>query len=250
MLPMDRKSDEHTLPRGSFVTTRWSVVLRACQDESLHGMDALEELCRAYWYPLYAHVRGRGYGEADAQDLVQGFFAHLLERGTLGRVAPEKGRFRSFLLGALNYFLANERERTTAQKRGGGREVISFDAQDAGTRYELEPVNQLDPARLFERRWALALLDRVLARLEAEFRRADKQALFEALRPLLVEGESDLTYREIGLRLGLTEEAVKKTAQRLRRRYQELFRDEVADTLADPGDLEDEVRHLCSVMSL
>jgi RNA polymerase sigma-70 factor (ECF subfamily) len=234
---------------GSFGTTHWSVVLRAGRGESPQAADALDQLCQAYWYPLYAYVRGRGFGEADAQDLVQGFFAHLLEHDTLRKVAREKGRFRSFLLAAFNYFLANERQRAAAQKRGGGQQTISFDAREAETRYDLEPVDQRDPAILFERRWAMALLDRVLGRLEAEIRCTNKQLLFEALRPFLIEGESTLTYREVGQQLGLSEEATKKAVQRLRHRYQELFREEVADTLADPADLEDEVRHLCSVMT-
>jgi RNA polymerase sigma-70 factor (ECF subfamily) len=190
-----------------------------------------------------------GYAEHDAQDLTQGFFAHLFEHESLRRVAREKGRFHSFLLASLNYFLANERDCANAQKRSGGREVFSLDAQAAEARYRLEPADERSPDKLFERRWALTLLDQVLALLGQEFTDAGKRELFERLQAFLVEGSGEEPYAEVAQEMGMTEEAVKKAVQRMRRRYYELFRQEIAQTLASPGEVEDELRHLCAVLS-
>lgn len=234
---------------GTFATTHWSVVRAAGQSGEAQAAAALEQLCRTYWYPLYAYVRRRGYGHEDAQDLTQDFLLQLLERHSFARVDRDKGRFRSFLLAALNYFLADQHDRANAQKRGGGRPVLSFDAQAAEQRYRLEPVEERSPDKLFERRWALALLDRVLARLEQEFREAGKAALFERLRGFLVAGEGEETYAEAAAVLGLSGDAVKKAVHRLRRRYLELFREEIAHTVADAAEVEDELRHLCAVMA-
>jgi RNA polymerase sigma-70 factor (ECF subfamily) len=234
---------------GEFTTTHWSVVLAAGQGDSPQAAAALESLCRAYWYPLYACVRRRGYGHEDAQDLTQGFLLQLLERRSFARVDRGKGRFRSFLLAALNYFLADEHDRARAQKRGGGAPVLSFDAQVAAQRYGLEPADPLSPDKLFDRQWALALLDQVLARLEREFHEAGKAELFQRLRGFLVAGSGEETCAEAAPQSGLTREAFKKAVQRLRRRYHELFREEVARTLADPAEVEDELRHLCAVMA-
>ena len=231
-----------------FATTHWSVVLTAGGNDSPASREALENLCRIYWYPLYAYLRRRGYTEHDAQDLTQGFFAHLLKRDSLQRVAREKGRFRSFLLASLNYFLADERDRASAQKRGGGREVLSLDARQAEERYRLEPVDERSPEKIFEYRWAMALLDQVLARLGQEFTDAGKRELFERLQSLLVEGTGDRTFAEVAQDVGLTEEAVKKAAQRMRRRYHVLFREEIAQTVASPADVDEELRHLCAVL--
>ena len=233
---------------GVFATTHWSVVLTASQADSPQAAEALETLCRTYWYALYAHVRRRGHGHEDAQDATQAFLLQLLERKSFARVDQSKGRFRSFLLAGLNYFLADQRDRATAQKRGGGRPILSFDAPTAEQRYRLEPVDSLSPDKAFDRQWALVLLDQVLARLEQEFRRANKAELFERLRPFLVAGEGPETYADAAPELGMTEEAFKKAVQRLRRRYHELFREEIAQTLSDPAGVEDELRHLCAVM--
>jgi RNA polymerase sigma factor (sigma-70 family) len=232
-----------------FATTHWSVVLAAGEQNTPQSAAALEQLCRAYWYPLYAYARRRGYGHEDAQDLIQGFLAQLLERQAFARVDRRKGRFRSFLLAALNYFMADEHRRAYAQKRGCGRAALSFDAEGAERRYHLEPVEEQSPDKLFERRWALTLLDRVLERLEQEFREEGKAEAFEQLRGFIVAGTSEVTYAQVAEKLGTTAEAVKKGVHRLRRRYQRLFREEIAQTVADPAEVEDEMRCLCQVMA-
>jgi len=231
-----------------FATTHWSVVLAARETDAPQAAAALEKLCRTYWYPLYAYLRRRGYGEHDAQDLTQGFFAHLFERDWLHGVARDKGRFRSFLLASLNYFLADQRDRANAQKRGGGQPTISFDAREAEERYRLEPVDERSPDKLFERRWAMTLLDQVLARLGQEFADAGKRELFNRLQPFLVEGTGEKTYAETAREGGMTEEALKKAVQRMRRRYHQLFREEIAQTVASPEEVEEELRHLCAVL--
>jgi RNA polymerase sigma-70 factor (ECF subfamily) len=237
-----------TVAGRDFRTTHWSVVLRAGQQDTPESAAALETLCRGYWYPLYAYVRRRGYREHDAEDLTQAFFAHLLERRAFRAVGPARGRFRSFLLASLNHFIADERDRQQAQKRGGGRQIISFDAHDAEQRYRLEPVDLTTPEKLFERRWAVTLLDAALARLEQEFAAAGKAELFEQLRAFIVEGAENRTYAEVAAQLGMTEDAVKKAAQRLRRRYQEAIREEIAHTVATASEIEEELRYLWSVL--
>ncbi len=232
-----------------FATTHWSVILAAKEGDSPSAQEALEKLCRAYWYPIYAYLRRRGCGEHDAQDLTQGFFAQLLERRSIQGVEREKGKFRSFLLASLNYFLADERDRANAQKRGGGRQILSLDTQEAEQRYRLEPVDERSPDKLFERRWAMTLLDLVLARLGQEFAEAGKRELFERLQPFLVEGTGDKTFAQLAQEVGMTEEAVKKAAQRMRRRYHQLFREEIAQTVASPEEVDEELRHLCHVLS-
>lgn len=244
-----RPEEAVPVPQPSlFVTTHWSVVLAAGQQDSPQVAQALEDLCRAYWYPLYGYVRRCGNSAEDAQDLTQGFFAHLFEHRSLSRVAREKGRFRSFLLASLNYFLANQRDWADAQKRGGGREVFSLDASEAEQRYRLEPLDERSPDKLFERRWALTLLDQVLARLGQEFTDAGKRERFERLQPFLVEGSGEETYAEVAQEAGMTEEAVKKAVQRMRQRYHQLFREEIARTVANPGEVDEELRYLCAVL--
>lgn len=237
-------------PKGSvlFTTTHWSVILASAQQESPVAAEALEKLCRTYWYPLYTYVRRRGYGHEDAQDLTQGFLAQLLERKSFARVDQSKGLFRSFLLAGMNYYLADERIRANAQKRGGGGPVLSFDAQTAEQRYRVEPVHELSPDKLFERQWAQALLDAVLDKLEQEYREAGKAQLFERLREFLVAGTAPGTYAEAAPALGMTGDAVKKAVHRMRNRYQELFREEIAQTVAEPAEVQEEVRHLCDVL--
>ena len=233
-----------------FTTTHWSVVLATAEQDSPQGAAALEKLCRTYWYPLYCYVRRRGYGHEDAQDLTQGFLLQLLERHSLARVDASKGRFRSFLLAGLNYFLSDQRDRAAAQKRGGGQPTLSFmDTRDADERYRLEPVDERSPDKLFERRWALTLLDQVLARLEQEFREAGKLELFQRLRAFLVAGTGEQSYAGIGGELGMSGEAVKKAVHRMRHRYYELFREEIAHTVSGPAEVEEEMRYLCAVMA-
>ena len=234
---------------GLFTTTHWSVVLAAGQSDSPQAAQALETLCGTYWFPLYAYVRRRGHGHEDAQDLTQAFLLQLLERQSFARVDRAKGRFRSFLLAGLNYFLADAHDRVSAQKRGGGQSALSFDAQTAEQRYRLETVDDLSPDKLFERQWALALLDQVLARLEKEFCETGKAGLFQQLRVFLVASRGEVSYGEVAAELGLTGEAVKKAVHRMRYRYYALFREAIAQTVADPAEVADEMRYLCAVMA-
>jgi RNA polymerase sigma-70 factor (ECF subfamily) len=229
-----------------FATTHWSVVLAAGQSADSHSSAALEQLCRIYWYPLYAYVRRRGHSLEDAQDLTQEFLARLLAKHGLDNVHPNKGRFRSFLLASLNHFLANDWDKAQALKRGGGTMAISLD--DAETRYRLEPREEMSPERIFERQWALALLAQVAARLRESYQAADNGPLFEALQ-IYLTGEKGLPpYRETAGQLGLSLEAVKKAVERLRRRYGELLREEIAHTVSDPAEVDEEIRHLRAVL--
>src|SRR6266404_3166119 len=225
-----------------FATTHWSVVLTAGQAASPTAAAALEELCRTYWYPLYAFVRRKGHSPHDAQDLTQAFFARFLGKNYVAQADRERGRFRTYLLAALTHFLADEWDKGRRQKRGGGREIISFDAASAEERYWLEPVDQLDPARLYERRWVTTLFDTVLARLEEEFRDSGKGELFDHLKGALLAENKGSSYAQLGLPLGLKEDAVKQAVHRMRRRYRELFRQEIAQTVAEPSEVEDELR--------
>lgn len=234
---------------GRFVTTHWSVVLAAGRKSSPQALEALGRLCQTYWYPVYAYLRREGCSPHDAQDLTQEFFARFIARDYLADVRPERGRFRSFLLAALKHFLANERDRLRARKRGGGRPLLPLDARDAETRFALEPADLASPDRLYERRWALTVLEGVLGRLKQEYAQAGKAHLFEALKGALAAGRGGLPYAEVARRLGSTEEAVKVAVHRLRKRYRELLRAEIAQTVAGPKEVEDEIRHLLAVLS-
>jgi RNA polymerase sigma-70 factor (ECF subfamily) len=237
-------------PRGAFATTHWSVVLTAgLHSPSPEANVALAELCRAYWYPLYAFIRRKGQSPHDAQDLTQAFFARLLEKNYVAQADRERGRFRTFLLTALNHFLTDEWDKTRRLKRGGGREIISFDTVSAEERYRLEPIEELDAAKLYERRWVTTLFDQVLARLEQEFRDLGKAKLFEGLKASLLADDSALSHAELGAQLGLSADAVKQTVHRMRRRYRELFREEIAQTVAGSGEVEDELKHVFAVLS-
>ena len=240
-------SSEKPLPL--FVTTRWSLVIRAAAaGDSVSAHDALEQLCRTYWYPLYAYARRRGCSPHDAEDAAQEFFARLLAGDWLARADRERGRFRSFLLASFQYFLAGERERAAAQKRGGGDAAISID-DAAESLYRLEPADRTTPETLFERGWALALLRDVLARLEAEFDDAGRREWFDALRPALTEDRTEIRHAAIAERLGTSEAAARVAVHRLRRRYRELIREAVRSTVADPNDVEDEMHHLFRVLT-
>jgi RNA polymerase sigma factor (sigma-70 family) len=234
--------------RGArFETTQWSIVLAAGRGGGGGSRDALAALCESYSYPVYAYVRRCGHGADEAEDLTQAFFAALIEKRFLSAADPERGRFRSFLLAAVAHFLANERDREAALKRGGGRVVVSLDAGDAEWRYGREPSHEETPERVFERRWALTLLDRTLARLRAESERAGHGARFERLKGFLT-GEGGGGYAEAAAGLGLSEGAAKVAVHRLRRRYRELLRDEIARTLADPAAVDDELRELFAAL--
>ena len=233
---------------GHFADTHWSVVLAAGDSTSPQSVEALEKLCRTYWYPLYAFVRRQGRSEHDAKDLTQGFFAHLLERRAFRSVVQHRGRFRSFLLKSLKNYLADQYEHQHAQKRGGGQVPISIDAQEAEQRYQLEPATLDTPERVFEQRWALALLDAVLLRLELEYATAGKGSLFSLLRDFLLDTAQGKTYADIAAQVGMSEEAVKKASQRMRQRYQQIIREEISHTVATAGEVEEEMRYLWSVL--
>ncbi len=224
-------------------------MLASADTGSTQARAALEQLCRTYWYPLYCYIRRRGYTHEDAQDLTQGFLLRWLERNSFARADASKGRLRSFLLAGLNHFLSDQWDRASAQKRGAGRPTLSFmDTRLAHERYRLEPLEERSPEKLFDRRWALTLLDQVLLRAEQEFRQAGKLELFKQLRLFLVSGTGEESYAELGARLGMSREAVKKAVQRMRHRYYELFRAEVAQTVADPAEVEEELRYLCAII--
>jgi len=233
---------------GIFATTHWSVVLAAGQQESPQVAEALEQLCRIYWYPLYAYVRRRGYGHEDAQDLTQAFFARFLEKRYLHLADATRGKFRSFLLTALKHFLADEWDKLRAEKRGGERVPVFLDDPNLEARYHLEPVDRMDAERIYERRWAITLLNQVLDHLAGEFARAGKTRVFEQLQPLLLGEKSAVTYAAIAAELELTESAVKVTVHRMRQRYRKLFREEIEHTVADSGEVDEEMRHLLAVI--
>ncbi len=237
-------------PQGpkAFNTTHWSLVGAAQSEpaDRTRARKALEELCRAYWYPLYAFVRNRGYSSADAQDLTQSFFAQFVESGGFASANRDRGRFRTYLLSAMKHFLANEWHRARRLKRGGGRALLEWDALDPEARYALEPRDSGDPDACFDREWASRLTEVALARLRAESESEGKGALFTALRGGLTGEEPPRA--ETAARLGMTEGAVKVAVHRLRKRYRELLRAEVAETVDDPSGVDDEMRYLVTVL--
>jgi len=233
-------------PRPAFVTTHWSVVQSAQDKDSPRSTEALESLCRTYWFPLYAFVRRQGRSPHDAQDLTQEFFARLLQKDGLKSAAREKGKFRTFLLVVLKRFLANEWDRQHAQKRGGFAPIVSIDQELAESRFAAEPAHQLQPDVLFDRQWAMTLLERAMTQLQEEHVASGRAKLFEYLQSCLAREESALPYAEIAARLHLTEPAVKMAVHRLRARYREILRAEIAHTVSSPKEIEEEVRHLFS----
>ena len=235
--------------RGAFVTTHWSVVLSAGRSDTTRAQAALARLCQAYWYPLYAYVRRRGYAAHDAQDLTQEFFARLLEQNWLAQADWERGRFRTFLLAALSHFLANEWDKARALKRGGAVQIVPLQLDSAETRYGQEPADPLTPEQCFERRWALALLEEVLNRLREEHAAASTREMFDALKPCLVGDRQAQPYAELAATLGMTEGAVKVAVHRLRQRYRQLLREEIANTVAMPEEVNEEMHHLFSVLA-
>jgi RNA polymerase sigma-70 factor (ECF subfamily) len=243
-----KPDDPADAPHASFGTTRWSLVLAARDRGTPEADSALAALCSAYWYPLYAFIRRRGHDPDQAADLTQGFFARFLEKDYLGSVDPSKGRFRAFLLAACKHFLANEHDREVALKRGGGRGPISIDRRDAEGRYLSEPAHDLTAERLFDRRWALSLLDRALEQVGRELHQVGKGALYDRLKLVLIGAEGAASYAGLGAELGMTEDAVKKAAQRLRQRYREVLRDLVGETVDEPGQVDDEIRALFAIL--
>ena len=237
-------------PRGGarFATTQWSIVVAAAQGDDTAGRDALAALCKRYWYPLYAFARRRGANEHAAQDLVQGFFALVLEKDYIAAADRDRGRFRSFLMAAFTNYTSKEREKAGAQKRGGDQTVLSLNMSKGEEWYALEPADYQTPERIFERRWALTVLDKVLAELRAEFVASGKSRFFAALLPYVVGGSPLPSYRESGETLRMTEGAVKVAVHRMRRRYRDLLRAAVADTVSDPAQVDDELQHLINAL--
>jgi RNA polymerase sigma factor (sigma-70 family) len=238
----------HTLPGSSqFPTTRWTLVVAAGDPHRKEAQPALVSLCENYWYPLYAYLRRRGYSADEAQDLTQEFFMRLLEGRYLDRACPEKGRFRSFILTSLKYFVADEKDRQRALKRGGGT-VVSLEFSSGEEWYQREPAHDETPERIFERRWALAVLDRVMETLRNDFVQHGHLEHFERLKVFLL-GQSDVPYAALALEMNTSEGALKVAIHRLRKRYRELLRREISDTVADPVEVESELRFLATVLA-
>ncbi len=250
---MSMSSTEHTpptTPQGDmFVATRWTVVLQAGHKSSPHSDRALAELCQTYWYPLYAYVRRQGRSKEDAEDLVQAFFGKFLEKNHLDGLSAERGKFRAFLLASLKHFLANEWDKSQRQKRGGGALHLSLDWQDADDRYHLEPAAPDNPERTFDREWALALLNRVVDRLRAECEAEGRIGVFAQAKEFLTVGRDAIPYAEAARKIGMEEGALRVAVHRLRKRYRELLRDEIAQTLADPAQADEELRSLMTALA-
>lgn len=230
-------------------STRWSIVLAAGNRGTLESEQALETLCRTYWYPLYAYARRRVTDVTEAQDLTQEFFAQLLEQNYVADARPERGQFRAFLLVAFKHFLSKQWDRARALKRGGGRSRLSLDMQDGESRYRLEPVDELTPERLFDRQWAATLTNDALSRLEAEFAAGEKQEQFHTLKLFLAGTSQEMSYEQAAKSLQMSEGALRVAIHRLRQRYGELLRTAIAETVSDPSEIDDEIRALFSVFS-
>ncbi|HUA62404.1 MAG TPA: sigma-70 family RNA polymerase sigma factor [Verrucomicrobiae bacterium] len=245
---MTNSQTMHTHPGSSaFPTTRWSLVAAAGDPQRKEARSALVSLCEHYWYPLYAYLRRRGYPADQAQDLIQEFFIRLLEGRYLDRADPEKGRFRAFILTCLKFFVADEADRHRALKRGGAA-VLSLEFSSGEEHYQREPAHDETPERIFERRWALSVLDRVVEKLRNEFVKHGRPEHFEHLKVFLL-GQSDAPYATLAREMNTSEGALKVAIHRLRKRYRELFRQEIADTVADPADVESELKYLAAALS-
>jgi RNA polymerase sigma-70 factor (ECF subfamily) len=231
-----------------FPTTTWTLVLSAGRQPDAHSHDALASLCEKYWYPLYAYIRRRGYPVEQAQDLTQEFFARVLEKRYIERADRNKGRFRTFLLSSLTYFLLDEKDRRHALKRGGSQALLPFEFRDGEETYQREPSHDETPEKIFERRWALAILARVLARMRAEFSRGGNPAHFERLKAFLLGQDDEFLYADVARELQTTEGALKVAIHRLRKRYRGMLRAEIAETVSDPGEIEAEMRYLASAL--
>ena len=236
-------------PRDRFVTTRWSLVLAAGRSQDAASERALATLCELYWYPVYVFIRRHGHSADDAADLTQEFFTGMLEGSGLRQVTPEGGRFRSFVIACVRHFLSNEQDRARALKRGGGRPTLSLEVETAEGRYVLEPRDELTPDKIFDRRWALTLLDRALTRLRDEYAATGKRRVFGALKGFLTGDSAGVPYAAVAATLGTTEGAAKVAVHRFRRRFRDLLIEDVAATVEDPRDVDDEIRHLLEAVS-
>ena len=233
---------------GTFPTTQWNVVLAGADSRSPDYHRALQTLCRRYWYPIYAHARHLGNDRETAQDLTQGFFVHILERQALKVANPERGRFRAFLKATFQHHLANERRRAQAQKRGGGRSVLALDFDSAESQYRLDPSRESTPETSYEKRWARMLLTRALSRLEAESRAAQNGERFRCLEPFLTGCPGAAAYEKVASELGMTAPSVRVAVHRMRRRFGKLLREDVAETVSGPDEVDDELRHIFAVL--
>lgn len=248
MTAADERGELRARSTGTFATTHWSVVLAAGKSDSAQAAGALERLCRTYWYPLYAFVRREGYNAQDSEDLTQEFFARFLAKEYFGRAEPALGRFRSFLLACLKHFLSEHRRHAGRLKRGGGQSFLSWDSLTAEDRYHSEPADPVTPEKVFDRRWALTLLEQALTRLGEEQSAAGKGAMFARLKDYLWGESSGAGYAEMAARLGITEGVLKVRVHRLRQRYRELLREEVAQTVAAASSIDEELRYLIAVI--
>lgn len=252
MVSMSEDSDHKRsggVGAAGFATTRWSLVLAAGHRSSPDSRAALESLCEAYWYPLYAYVRRRVSDVNEAQDLTQAFFAELLEKNLAGSATPERGRFRAFLLTSLKHFLSKQWVKARAQKRGGGRAPIPLDFEVGDSRYRIEPCAGLTPEQLYDRQWAVTLLGQIMERLESEFVRGGRAKQFELLREFIIGEHSGTTYSAVAAKLNMAEAAARMAAHRMRRRYRDLLREEIAQTVAGPEDVDDEIRNLFATLA-
>jgi RNA polymerase sigma factor (sigma-70 family) len=235
---------------ASFHTTRWTIVMRAAQSQAQGAQSALAELCRIYWYPLYIFARRRGYSPHDAQDLTQGFFLHLLEHHAFRQVDPIKGKFRSFLLSSFQNYLSDARDHALRLKRGGDKEFVYLDTEEAEERYRREPVESLTAEKIFDARWAMTVLSEALKRLRQEYATAAKTSTFEALKVFL-DPHNTITppsYEEVAKRLNVSTGGVKTLIHRLRKRYTALLREEVGRTVSDPSEIDEEIHALCEAL--
>jgi RNA polymerase sigma factor (sigma-70 family) len=234
---------------GRFATTRWSLVLAAGRQSSERSRAALATLCETYWYPVYAFIRRQGYDVDDAHDLTQGFFARVLEKNYFGDADRARGRFRAFLWTSVRHFLSNERDRDRTLKRGGGQTIVPLEIDTAEGKYQLEPRDELTPEKVFDRRWALVLLDNVLSRLRDRQRAAGKRDTFDHLKGFLTGDSDGVSYQQAAAAAGMTEGAVKVAVHRLRRQFRDALIAEIAETVADPADIDGEIAHLLKAVS-
>lgn len=234
---------------GRFATTHWSVVLQAGQPRAPGYQQALETLCRGYWFPLYAYLRRHGYDSHQAEDYTQAFFCRVLEKQILRLADSKRGRFRSFLLATLKNFLADERDRARAQKRGGGRKLLSIDFNEAENQYALEPADRLSPEKLFDKSWALTVLERTMACLKTELAGKNKKELFDHLKIYLTAEKGSIPYRDTAAELNMTEAAVRTAVHRLRRHYRKSLRDEIAQTVATEDQIDEEIDDLFAALT-
>ena len=243
-LTSENSTPASTAPDDIFATTHWTVVLAAGQRHTPQSDHALEELCRTYWFPLYAYVRRRSHNKEDAEDSVQAFFARFLAKNYLAGLSAERGRFRAFLLASLKHFLINEWKKSQRLKRGGGEKNLSLDWQTADTKFQVASTSEPSPDKAFDREWALALLAKVIERLQKECAAGGKAKLFEQLKTFLMAGKGESAQSETAKILGMEEGAVRVAIHRLRKRYRQLLRDEISQTLTDPAQVDEEMRAL------